>query len=272
MTRARNFVFTLNNYTAADEARIKLIACRYICYGREVGQQGTPHLQGYVSFTNARTHASARRLLSGCHVEIARGTPTQCRTYCSKDGDFYEDGDMPTDPGLREGERWKHALEAAKEGNFEEIPPDIILRHYSTIKRIRTDFETTPRLLDGPCGVWIHGVAGSGKTYAVFSQFPEIYPKGLNKWWCSYKGGPALLDDVDPTHKSWLTYFIKIWADRYPFVGESKGGSRKIRPSKFIVTSQYSIEDYCQGDQEAIAALNRRFIRINKVANQNIIL
>lgn len=274
--KSRKYVFTHNNYAPEDEQRIRDIPCRYLCYGKEVAPTTrTPHLQGYIVFDNPRAVAGVRRSFVGSHVEPARGTSEQCRTYCAKDGDFYECGSMPNDSadaGSRESARWDVALAAAKEGKLEEIPADILIRHYSAVLRIGTDFGKAPGMLDGTCGVWIYGVAGCGKTRAVFDTYPEAYPKGLNKWWCGYRDeSVVLLDDIDTASESWLGRFLKIWADRYPFIGESKGGSRKIRPKKLFVTSQFSIEDIFR-DQETREALNRRFIVIKKEINQDIII
>ena len=66
--------------------------------GKEVGENGTPHLQGYFEFDNSmklRISAAQNRIqllgLEGYHLEIARGTAQQSITYCSKDGDFFEE-------------------------------------------------------------------------------------------------------------------------------------------------------------------------------------
>lgn len=277
MSRYRNFIFTYNNYGTAGEELIKgLPRVRYLIYGRETAPTtGTAHLQGYVVFANARTLSGLRSVLPGVHIEVARGSHGQCREYCAKDGDFYEFGDLPAelaDAGAREKERWSHALQAAKDGKVEEIPADIVLRHYGAIKRIGTDFGTSPLPLSSTCGIWIWGPAGCGKTRAVFEAYPEAYPKGLNKWWCGYRGeATVLLDDIDVSVEKWIARFLKLWSDRYPFIGESKGGSVKIRPAKFIVTSQYKIEDIFN-DKETREALLRRFIVIEKKSNQNIII
>lgn len=276
MSKSRNWIFTLNNYTDDDVARLRTLDARYLIFGREIAPTtGTPHLQGYVTWTNPRALGGVRRLLPGCHVERARGLPSQCSDYCKKDGDYEEFGERPADPGAqgdREKDRWDDALEKAKKGEIDEIPSDIVLRYYNTLRKIGTDFEETPSVLANTTGIWIFGLSGAGKTRSVFDTYPGAYLKGINKWWCSYKNEPVvLLDDIDPSHSTWIGTFLKRWGDRYPFIGESKGGSRKIRPTKFIVTSQYKIEDIFP-DQETRSALNRRFIVIEKKFDQNIIL
>jgi len=53
--------------------------------------------------------------------------------------------------------------------------------------------------------------------------------------------------------------YLKVWADRYPFTAQIKGGSlTKARPIKLIVLSNYTIED-CFPDARDYEPLLRRF-------------
>lgn len=61
MTRSRAWCFTLNNYTDDCINHLDGVQCRYLLYGKEIGEQGTPHLQGYIVFKSARTLASVRK-------------------------------------------------------------------------------------------------------------------------------------------------------------------------------------------------------------------
>ncbi|AXH77070.1 MAG: putative viral replication protein [Circoviridae sp.] len=96
---AKNWCFTLNNYTPVEEDAIKELIedenkCTYGVFGREVGENGTPHLQGYLQLVNRKTLRQVKVML-GCdrvHLEIARGTATEAGEYCKKDGDFFEQG------------------------------------------------------------------------------------------------------------------------------------------------------------------------------------
>lgn len=99
MSYQKNWCFTLNNYTDENLAVLETFPCTYIIYGKEVGEQGTPHLQGYVQMEK-RTRMTALRKLLQCHWSPARGTPEQNKVYCSKEGDVYERG-VPTVEGQR---------------------------------------------------------------------------------------------------------------------------------------------------------------------------
>lgn len=270
-SRSRSYVFTWNNYTAEAEESLARLDCRYLCYGRERGESGTPHLQGMVCFSHAKSHASVRKLLAGCHIERQRGTYVQARTYCQKDGDFVERGTCPLDPedqALEQSRRYSVAWDLAKSGDVENIDPVIRLTHYRTILAIGKDFRLRPESLDSVCGLWIHGRPGVGKSHSVVTAFPGAYVKDCSKWWDGYQGEPVVwLDDVDPSSSSWLCRFLKIWADRYPFPAQTKGGSLFIRPGKFIVTSNYTIGGM-GFEQSSLDAILRRFREVELVSRE----
>ena len=63
---------------------------------------------------------------------------------------------------------------------------------------------------------------------------------------------------MDSDHKGLKRYF-KVWADRRPFIAESKNSAAAPNYEWFVVTSQYCPETIWDGDQETIEAINRRF-------------
>jgi len=254
---------------------LSALQVRYIVYGKEIAPgTGTPHLQGFLVWHNAKTENATRTLLRGCHVEITRGTALEASDYCKKDGDYVERGDLPADPaeqGRVEVERWDSAWASAKAGAIEEIPADIRIRCYSTIKRISMDYMPRINPLPDVCGIWLFGESGTGKTRSVVAQYPESYPKPRNIWWDGYQEEEVVcVDDVDKYDVA-LGGKLKHWADFAPFIAEIKGGSRKIRPRLVIVTSQYTIGDIWK-DAETKEALGRRFKLIEKVRGQDVVL
>lgn len=59
---------------------------RYLCWGEEVGAEGTPHLQGYAVSTNARTLSAMKKVLgsSRLHLQKSKGSGKQNVDYCKK--------------------------------------------------------------------------------------------------------------------------------------------------------------------------------------------
>lgn len=262
--RSRAYVFTINNYTPDDEKCVLALKekCRYLIAGKEVGEQGTPHIQGYVYFKNARGRSAVKKDIPRAWFQAARGSPEENEKYCCKDGDLLiEHGIKPVSQkrkGAMNKERWEEAWRLSKEGRFEEIDPDIRYKYYSTMKKIYKEY--MPKIGDAEdvTGVWIWGPAGVGKSRKAREDYPNSYFKVCNKWWDGYQDEKTvIIDDFDENHKV-LAYHLKIWADRYEFIAEVKGGALKIRPNKIIVTSQYSIEQIWPDDATR-NALNRRF-------------
>jgi len=96
MTRSRGYSFTINNYTAKEIDSVLALEATYIVFGFEQGTQTQqPHIQGYVHFHQQIAFNSVKKMLPTAHLEAARGSPEQNRTYCSKEGEFYEFGELP---------------------------------------------------------------------------------------------------------------------------------------------------------------------------------
>lgn len=91
--RSKSWCFTLNNYSSSAELDIQILARQdpsiyYLIYGREIGDSGTPHLQGFVRFKTKRTFGVVQSLLPwGTHLEkrVKGSTDHQAADYCKKE-------------------------------------------------------------------------------------------------------------------------------------------------------------------------------------------
>lgn len=275
LQRSRNWCFTYNNYDSCPLIQSNM---RYLVYGFEKGESGTPHLQGFVIFNNPVSQPS-KYFKPAYHFEAARGTARQAADYCMKDGNFQEFGTPPStikDASAAGGEATKRkyddALQAAKEGRFDDIPADLFTRHYNTYKKIRFDYAPPASDNDELNNYWVYGPAGTGKSRSVRKFFGDsLYVKNPNKWFDGYSGEKFVL--IDDVHPKWSGITaLKIWADHYPFSPETKGGHLKmIRPEGIIVTSNYTIEQ-CFEHEEDVEPMKRRFRVIKSEACYDVIM
>lgn len=267
--QGRSWCFTVNNYTAADEDLLRGLhenGAIYLVFGREVGESGTAHLQGYVRFEKTKRFAGVKKLLpTGCHIECAQANAQTNKEYCSKDGDYEEFGDCPIDRKQRGEEikdEWDEARIAAAEGRFEDIPSNLYIRNLNSFHRIHQMACEAAVMADNDelVNYWYWGPSGSGKSRSARADFPVHYLKAKNKWWGGYKFQESvIIDDVDPSHEVWIGAFLKEWSDHYRFNAETKGSGMVIRPKSVIVTSQYPISAIFK-DPETVKALERRFV------------
>ena len=96
--KSRGFVFTLHDWTQQEWNTFQdWNDCQYLVVGKEVcPKTGRPHLQGYVYYKNPRSWNSVKKSLPNrCHLENAIASAIKNYEYCSKDGEYYEYGEMP---------------------------------------------------------------------------------------------------------------------------------------------------------------------------------
>jgi len=101
LPKAKRWCFTLNNPTADDDKCEDWDPLtKYMIVGQEVGEEGTPHWQGYVEFLKEKRLTALKALIPRAHWEKCKGTPWQNFQYCSKDGQFKEwhEDARPTEP------------------------------------------------------------------------------------------------------------------------------------------------------------------------------
>jgi len=95
----KDWCFTKNNYTddtieALTPKLEESTVVTYAIYGKEVGDQGKPHLQGFIQFKVKKCFKGIRQYFDnpGMHLEKCRGTPNEAADYHKKENDFVEFG------------------------------------------------------------------------------------------------------------------------------------------------------------------------------------
>jgi len=267
----RAVCFTLNNYTEEEyESAIRYAEEKgsYWIVGREVGDAGTPHLQGYIKLRRRTDFNVVKSGLNPrAHIESSRGTPRQNREYCCKDGNFAEGGELPKG---REGSRDELAtsfLSALTKGargisEFAKENPGTWMFSGHTMLRNALSLQT-PVARPGVHVQWIYGPPGVGKSRRAHELFPEAYVKEpRTKWWNGYlMEKEVIIDDFGPGGID-INHLLR-WFDRYPCIVENKGGMIPLVADKFVVTSNFHPKDIFKWGDEVnpqLPALERRIV------------
>lgn len=194
MARHRAWTFTVNNFTKESESHLDELDVKYLLYGREKGESGTPHLQGYVVWdTNISFKQCKNRLPDGTHIEVARGNSQQNYDYCTKDGDFYEKGDRPR-AGKRKDleEIYELAKEQRSDIEIGEACPATYMKYYKACDRVRLNYARLNKR-SGPIKVTeITEGSYEDKLEAAYAIDPDLY-WFQGQWWDGYSGQKTIL-------------------------------------------------------------------------------
>lgn len=249
--RGKYWCFTLNNYTEQEEKSIKTLVdnnedVSYVCYGRELGESGTPHLQGYIEL-RSRLRGNKVLLLQGLsrsHIEIRKGSQHQAIEYCKKDQDFFEFGSKSD---ISQGKR--SDLSIIKDKIDQGVPEsDIAEQHFGSWCRYGKAFKEYSYLKrrKGLRDVevrYIWGPTGCGKTYNAYKAFPNAWISNdpTLQWFNGYSGEDVVI--LDEYRGGAPDSFILRLLDRYPMEVPIKGGFVPWLPTRIIITSNLAPED-----------------------------
>lgn len=249
--RWSRFVFTVNNYSDEEEEAIKGFPCKWLIFEREIAPTtGTKHLQGacIIGKQMARSKISAYPGFRRAYLQVMRGSPSQNKEYCSKEGDYFEKGEQPLAPGkntklhgvvkrLYAGESLKDIVKNEVDGG------EVYVKYHKGLTALSTFRLDQRPITQPPIVVWIHGPTGRGKTRIAIETAISLYgPDGFwlsngdLKWFDGYIGQPvAIFDDFRP--QACKFYYLLRLLDRYPLRVEVKGGFFEFIPRLIIVTT-----------------------------------
>jgi hypothetical protein len=279
---AKNWCFTLNNWTDAEKESIIVAAAAhsaYCIFQQEVGDAGgQPHLQGYISLRDKKRLTWLRERFSArAHYEVARGTPQQNKDYCSKDETrvpgslIFEHGTVPAGQGNRSDlEAVAHELLVSRRRlvDIAHLFPSEFIKYHGGLRALSA-VTALPRRWKTVV-YWFHGPTGSGKTRAANELASGAYWKmGGNKWWDGYDGhADVIIDDyrcdLCPFHE-----LLRL-LDRFPMQVEYKGGTCQFSARRVFITSPLPPRAmWSTRCDEDLAQLERRLAHVVDFAAPN---
>ena len=256
MSQAKRWVFTLNNYDEQEYSKIKTWEAVYHVIGKEVGESGTPHLQGFVIFAQPKRLTQLTALLRRAHWEVARGTPKQASDYCKKDGDFWEQGICP-EAGVKR--KFSDSLASWNESASRFIAeyPDEYRKHGQFL---RQHFPPRAPSRYPVRAIWLYGNPGVGKSRAAAECGVPAYRKFGGRWFDGYLDEDLVIIDDLETDDIRYTDLLR-WLDPYACLVEIKGGMLPLCATRFIITSNHTMADVF-GRGVNLDALKRRCCEI----------
>lgn len=241
--KVQKVCFTLNNYTQAEYDQILEYRnlCKFIVVGKETGENGTPHLQGYFNLIKRTRFSALKKLMPRAHFEKAMGTDTQNLTYCTKqDKEAFVWGE-PQNQGKR-NDLTKATTMVMEKKTLSEVAtecPEIFTKFHRGLREL-TQITRKPRdVNDPPTVIWLYGKTGTGKTRFAYDQMPhdQIYMKDNTIWWNGYEYQQCIL--IDDFNGRWDFQDLLKLLDRYPYQGQYKGGYVHIDSPIIIITCEF---------------------------------
>jgi len=221
MSRARHWCFTLNNYSDDHLATLAGLEGRvdYLIFGKEVGHNGTPHLQGFISFADRLRLGQVKQLVAfgggnPGHWTVARKIP-EAIEYCRKDGDVTEFGNPPRGPGKRNDlEDFKAAVKSGEHdmATLREDFSDVVSKYPRFVIDYVQDNLPKPAVVAHPLREWqqqlYHDLLLEPEDRKVIFVV-DVTGNSGKSWFCHYYS--SLHDNAQvilPGKKADMTYVL----------------------------------------------------------------
>lgn len=244
----------MNNYRDSEIFQLKQLhpsKASFLILGKEVGAQGTPHLQGYLEVTKKVSLSTLKSWpgLERAHIEKANGSADQNLAYCSKEdpdpvllGSPFRQGartdleEMKSlvDQGVSELDLWEQDFRTM-------VRYHRAISHYRSLRALPRHWATEVIVLIGP--------SGCGKTRFAYdlakSRHLNLWSYSGGGWFDGYQGHEvALFDDFYGSESGIAWDVLLKLLDRYPYQVPIKGAFREWCPRIVIITSNADVNEW----------------------------
>lgn len=158
---------------------------------------------------------------------------------------------------------WDQVWSEAKEGRYESLPKDIVVRCYSQLKAIAKD-HLKPVAMERIVKVY-WGPTGTGKSHSAWEEATfNAYPKDpMSKFWDGYQQQENVVIEEFRGDIS-ISHFLR-WTDKYPVIVDAKHGATTLSATRIWITSNLHPEYwYPDLDRQTKDALLRRLEIVEK--------
>lgn len=231
---------------------------------------GKMHWQGYAELSKRWRMTQLVKLKFGWHVEPCKGNQGENLSYCSKDGNYVDHGELiKKNQGKRSDlDRMRTVL--ASSGLRGVIAAGASYQAIKYAEKVVTYNETKRNWK--PLVLYIQGESGQGKSTMasdiaeyLFPGTDNKYTKSSNsKWFDGYDAHPVCI--LDDWRDSWWTLTESLGLiDRNECRVECKGGSRQFLARVIIMTSVKdfpTVYEKVKADGEPSFQFRRRFDRV----------
>lgn len=250
--KSKRWCFTVNN--PGDWVPTFDVSMAFLCYQHEIGEQGTPHIQGYVRFTNSTRLVTAKNKLHTAtgHLEKAWGSEEECAEYCRKE-DTRAPGTEPVrlgnyDGSIKEQQGKRSDLEEAADmivngASMREVAlahkSDFIRYHMGFLALQETVAPPKPPIKENFSVLVLWGPTGTGKTYRARMNYPNAYvlPPGKSRDpWGQYSGQTTIIiDEFDPSN--WELPVLNQVLDHYRFPLDARYRNKSADFEQVVICS-----------------------------------
>lgn len=232
--------------------------------GFEIGEQGTPHIQGVFQFTHHRRFNILREYFKNNHIERIYDLKKAIE-YCKKDNDFMEFGEITKQGQRTDIQEFTQAIiDGYSDMELLMEFPSQSQRYFHNIEKIRQTVLAeyySKNLRHNLKAIFISGNPGVGKTRYIYDRhnIEDIYRvSDYKNPFDNYKGQKILVLDEYANQLN-IQLLLNV-LDIYPFLLPARYTDKWACYEKVYVISNYDFDElfrYC--DISIYQALKRRF-------------